>query len=238
MNAPKSVHNYAYAGGGVMDGIADMGGTPGWGPVPSPKPDEPVFAEAWQGRAFALALLSSSVAGANVDAFRHSLERLDRAAYLEDGYFGRWLNGGELLLTESAILAPGAIDARARNLRGEGVQEPPFPEPARPDYRPTAEGPLRSVDAAPAFAVGDRVHARSFSVPGHTRLPAYIRGHAGVVELIQPAHVLADTNAYFQGENPEHVYSVRFDSRELWGVDAERFSVTVEMYESYLETTA
>jgi nitrile hydratase len=221
-----------------MDGIADMGGTPEWGPVPSPKPDEPVFADPWQGRAFALALLSSSVAGANVDAFRHSLERLDRAAYLDDGYFGRWLNGGELLLTESAILAPGAIDARARNLRGEGVQEPPFPEPARPDYRPTAEGPLRSVDAAPAFAVGERVHARSFSVPGHTRLPAYIRGHAGVVELIQPAHVLADTNAHFQGENPEHVYSVRFDSRELWGVDAERFSVTVEMYESYLETTS
>jgi nitrile hydratase subunit beta len=118
------------------------------------------------------------------------------------------------------------------------VEEPPFPEPARPDYRPTAEGSLRSVDAAPAFAVGERVRAKNYSVPGHTRLPAYIRGHVGVVELLQPGHVLADSNAHFQGENPQHVYSVRFDSRELWGAGAERFSVTVEMYESYLETTS
>jgi nitrile hydratase subunit beta len=72
-----------------MDGIANTGGTPGWGRVPSPKADEPVFAEPWHGRAFALALLSSRAAGANMDAFRHSLERLDRAHYLDEGYFGR-----------------------------------------------------------------------------------------------------------------------------------------------------
>jgi nitrile hydratase len=58
------------------------------------------------------------------------------------------------------------------------------------------------------------------------------------VELIQPAHVLPDTNAHFLGENPQHVYSVRFDSHELWGTDAEPFTLTVEMYESYLETTS
>jgi nitrile hydratase subunit beta len=28
---------------------------------------------------------------------------------------------------------------------------------------------------------------------------------------------------------------VRFDSRELWGADAEPFEVTDELYESYLE---
>jgi nitrile hydratase len=221
-----------------MDGIADMGGTRGWGPVHPPREDEPVFEEPWQGRAFALALLASRVAGTNVDAFRHSLERLDRTAYLEEGYFGRWLNGGELLLTDSAILAPGAVNARARNLLGQHVEEPPIPEPAKPDYTATAEGPLRSVDTAPAFDVGERVRAKDISPAGHTRLPSYIRGHVGVVELIQPAHVLPDTNAHFLGENPQHVYSVRFDSHELWGADAEPFALTVEMYESYLETTS
>ncbi|MGW2936015.1 nitrile hydratase subunit beta [Streptomyces sp. NPDC001156] len=221
-----------------MDGIADMGGTSGWGLAHPPRKDEPVFAEPWHGRAFALALLSIRVAGANVDAFRHSLERLDRAAYLDEGYFGRWLNGGELLLTDSAILALGAVEARARNLRGEHVQEPPVPEPARPDYAPTAEGPLRTLDVPPAFAIGERVRAKNVSVPGHTRLPGYVRGHIGVVDLIQPAHVLPDTNAHFLGENPQHVYSVRFDSRELWGADAEAFAVTLEMYESYLEATS
>ncbi|MFI9802940.1 nitrile hydratase subunit beta [Streptomyces sp. NPDC052301] len=223
-----------------MDGIADMGGTPGWGPVHPPQRDEPVFAEDWQGKAFALAILSSRIAcgGINTDAFRHALERLDRAAYLDDGYFGRWLNAGELMLTERSVLAPGAIEARARNLRGERVAEPPVTEPARPDYAPTAEGSLRSVNAAPAFDVGERVRAKSTSTPGHTRLPRYVRGHTGVVDIVQPAHVLPDTNAHFLGENPQHVYTVRFDSRELWGSDAEPFALTVEMYESYLETTA
>ena len=219
-----------------MDGrLADMGGTRGWGPVRRPRRDEPVFAEPWQGRAFALALLSVRVAGQNIDAFRHALERLDRVAYLDDGYFGRWLNASELLLTDSAILAPGAIDARARNLRGEDVEEPAIPEPARPDYAPAGPGSLRTVDVAPLFAVGERVRARDMSPPGHTRLPGYVRGHTGVVERIQPAAVLPDTNAHFLGENAQHVYSVRFDSRELWGAGAEPFWLTVEMFESYLE---
>jgi nitrile hydratase subunit beta len=222
----------------AMDGLADMGGTQGWGPVHAPKAGEPVFGEPWQGRAFALALLSVAVSGQNIDAFRHALERLDRAAYLDDGYFGRWLNAAELLLTDSAILAPGAIDARARNLRGDDVAEPPVPEPARPGHAPAAKGSLRAVDVAPAFAVGERVRAKDMSPPGHTRLPGYLRGHTGVVELVQPAAVLPDTNAHFQGENPQYVYSVRFGSRELWGAGAEPFAVTAELYESYLETTS
>jgi nitrile hydratase len=222
----------------AMDGIADMGGTQGWGPAHPPRSGEPVFAEPWQGRAFALAVLSVWVSGQNIDAFRHAQERLDRAAYLGDGYFGRWLNAAELMLTDSAILAPGAIDARARNLRGEDVAEPPVLEPARPDYTPTATGSLRTIDTAPSFAVGERVRAKNISPPGHTRLPGYVRGHIGVVELIQPAAVLPDTNAHFQGENSQYVYSVWFSSRELWGADAEPFGVTAELFESYLEPTS
>ncbi|WP_433273594.1 nitrile hydratase subunit beta [Pseudonocardia xinjiangensis] len=221
-----------------MDGIADMGGTEGWGPTHPPRRGERVFEEPWQGRAFAVTLLSQRVAGYNVDAFRHALESLDRAAYLDDGYYGRWLNAAERMLTRSAILAPGAIDARARNLRGEHVEEPPVPEPARPDYAPTAPGSLRTVDVEPAFATGERVRATDMSPAGHTRLARYVRGHIGVVELVQPAAVLPDTNAHFLGENPQYVYTVRFDSQELWGPDAEPFAVTVELFESYLEKTA
>jgi nitrile hydratase len=220
-----------------MDGIADMGGTEGWGRTLPPSSEEPVFGEPWQGRAFALTLLSIRVSGFNTDAFRHAQERLDRSAYLDEGYYGRWLNACELMLTDSAILAPAAVDARARNLRGEQVEEPPIPEPAKPDYAPTAAGSLRAVDAAPAFSTGERVRAKDMSPAGHTRLPGYVRGHTGVVELIQPAALLPDTHAHFQGENPQHVYSVRFGSRELWGPDAEPFALTVELFESYLEKT-
>lgn len=224
-----------------MDGIADMGGQQGWGPAPVPVPadKEPVFGEKWEGRAFALTLLTMGrVSGQNLDAFRHALERLDRKSYLDDGYYGRWLNAAELMLLDSSIIAPGAVDARARNIAGEKVEEPEFPEPKKPDYAPTAAGSLRQVDEPPRFAVGDRVRARAESVPGHTRLPAYVRGHEGVVEIIQPAHLLPDTHAHFKGENPQHVYSVRFSSRELWGEDAEDFDLTIEMFDSYLESAA
>lgn len=219
-----------------MDGIADMGGTEGWGSVDAPTRDEPVFAQPWEGRAFALTLLAMGrVSGQNLDAFRHALSRLDRTAYLDDGYYGRWLNAAELMLTDSAILAPGAIDARARTLRGEDVEEPPVPEPAKPDYAPTAAGSLRTVEEPARFAVGDTVRAKDVTPAGHTRLPRYVRGHTGVVEIVQPAALLPDTHAHFQGENPQHVYSVRFDSHELWGADAETFALTVELSESYLE---
>ena len=224
-----------------MDGIADLGGTDGWGPAHPPPSDEPPFKKTWEGRAFALTLLSMGrVSGQNLDAFRHALERLDGPAYFDDGYYGRWLNASELMLVESAILAPGAVDARARNLRGEHVDEPAVPEPNKPDYAATGPGSLRTVDEAPAFKVGERVRARATPSDGPTRLPAYVRGHTGTVEVIQPAALLPDTHAVFQGENPQHVYSVSFDSHELWGddPDTEPFTLTIELFESYLEKTA
>jgi nitrile hydratase len=221
-----------------MDGIADMGGTDGWGAVPAPRDDAPVFAQPWQGRAFALTLLSNRLVGANLDSFRHSLERLDRTSYLADGYYGRWLNAAELTLTEGSVLAESAIDARARNLRGEHVEEPTVPQPVERTDSTMAADTVRTIDATPAFALGDRVRAKNISPPGHTRLPRYVRGHTGVVALIEPAFVFPDTNAHFEGENPQYVYTVQFDSRELWGDDAEAFTLTIEMFESYLEKAA
>jgi nitrile hydratase len=221
-----------------MDGIADMGGADGWGQAHPPDPDEPVFAERWQGRVFALVLLSMDVAGYNIHAFRHEIERLDRDAYLGEGYFGRWLNAVESMLTETAILAPGAIDARVTTMQGGRAEEPSTPEPRKPDFTPTAEGSLRTIDTPPAFRVGERVRAKDISTSGHTRLPRYFRRHTGVVEVVQPAAVLPDTMSRFTSENPQYMYSVRFDSRELWGPDTEPFTVTGDLYESYLEKIA
>jgi nitrile hydratase beta subunit len=214
-----------------MARVSDLGGAPGHGPVPVPDPGEPVFGERWESRAFALtAFAMGRIAGRNLEAFRDTLDRLTPAEYHDSGYYGRWLHAAETMLVASAILAPGAIDARARRLAGEAAEEPADPaEPAKPDYAPTAPGSLREVESAPAYAVGDTVRAREGA-----RMPGYVRGRVGTVEQVQPAHVLPDTHAVFAGENPQHVYTVRFSARELWG-DEDDVAVTVELFESYLE---
>lgn len=217
-----------------MSQIADLGGTEGWGRVKTPSVGEPVFAQRWEGRAFALTLLSMGVSGRNLDTARHAVERLQCAEYFDDGHWGSWLHAAELMLVDSAILAPDAVEARAHKLRGEDVAEPAVPEPNKPDYAPTAVGSLRTVADPPRFAVGETVRAKDVQPEGHTRLPGYLRGHRGVIEQVQPAALLPDTNAHFLGENPQHVYTVVFDSRELWGADSEPFTLTDELFDSYL----
>lgn len=217
-----------------MDGIADMGGTHGWGEL-SIDPDEPVFHERWEAKAFAFGALSARLSGQNLDAMRHAIDRQSPHDYLVDGYYGRWLRSTETMLIDSGILAPGAVEARARKLRGEDVEEPASPEPHKPDYQPTAGGSLRQTDRPVRFEVGEKVRASRRSHAGHSRLPRYVRDREGTVIAIQPAHVLPDTHASFVAENAQPVYAVRFESTELWGDDAEKFALTIDLYDDYLE---
>ena len=194
-----------------MDGIHDLGGMQGFGPVPWSE-SEPSFHAPWEGRVFALASLAIAAGVANVDAFRHAIERLDPVTYLTAGYFGRWLGAAELLIEETT---------------GKQLT------------RPAAPGTLRAVAHAPRFAVGDRVRTRQMHPAGHTRLPRYARGLRGTVALVHPAFVFPDTNAHGRGEEPQHVYAVRFDARELWGEAAEPgVLVHVDCFERYLEPDA
>lgn len=215
--------------------VHDMGGRSRFfGPLPPIDPDEKAFPHEWEGKAFALALLANRVSGANLHAFRHAIERVPEPEYLS-GYYQRWLASAEILLLDSGILAPGAVEARARRLRGEDVEEPPAPGPHKPDMPSGGGGNLRTVEQPPAFAVGDPVRTRSEMRAPHTRLPAYARGKTGTVIAVGPGHVFPDTAAYFIGEYPQHVYTVEFSSRELWGTDAEPATVTLDCFESYLK---
>ena len=83
-----------------------------------------------------------------------------------------------------------------------------------------ASRPAEIAPVAPTFRVGQRVRARNINPAGHTRLPRYARGKAGTVERDHGVFVFPDTNAHFLGEKPQHVYSVRFAARELWGEQA------------------
>lgn len=216
-----------------MDGIHDMGGMQGFGRIGAPKTESP-FEAPWHGKAFALALLSTGVSGTNLHAFRHAVERVPPADYLAS-YYGRWLLGAQNLLTDSGILSADQVIARAARLSGHDVAEPAGPEPHKPLMPSGGPGNLRRVDAPPAFAIGDVVHVRDLHPVGHTRLPRYVRRRTGTVSAVQPAQVLPDSAAHFHGENPQHVYSVEFSSRELWGADSEPFTLSIDLFEPYLE---
>ena len=208
-----------------MNGIHDMGGMDGFGRI-EVEADEPVFHARWEARAFGLNLLTPL---GGIDASRHAVERIPPAEYLSLGYYGRWLRSMEMRLLEQGLLAEGEIEARMEG-RPFPSGPPPAPGPAR-DF--TAR---REIEAAPRFSAGQRVRTRNLQPRGHTRLPAYARGRRGVVAIVHPAFVLPDTSAHGLGENPEHVYAVRFDGRELWGDEAEPGScVHLDCFESYLE---
>ena len=210
-----------------MDGIHDMGGMRGFGKIEA-EVNEPVFHTRWEGRAFALMSLAGGFA--NVDAGRHAIEQIPPADYLSLPYYGRWLRALEMQLVEAGVLEDGELAARAAGAPFERRE----PLGDRPTGSPTAS---RRLERAPLYRVGQAVRTRNLHPPGHTRLAGYVRARRGVVEIVHPgAWVLPDSNAHDRGEQPQPVYSVGFDGRELWGDDAEAgTAVCIDLFESYLE---
>ena len=99
------------------------------------------------------------------------------------------------------------------------------------------EDTARRDDGKPArFRPGDAVVARNINPGGHTRLPRYARGKRGVVDRDHGVFVFADSNAHGEGEKPQHVYSVRFSNRELWGPEGgEKDSCIVDVFDDYMD---
>jgi len=222
-----------------MDGIHDLGGKHGFGPV-SVEAHEPAFHERWEARVFAM-LRAAGVAGAlrNSDQFRHAIERIDPGAYLTHGYYGRWLGGIETLLVEAGVIGHGELDARVRALGGNAdalVAARPAAHPDTIDYLPPEPHSRRELAGLPRFGVGDRVRTALHPVPGHTRLPAYARGRCGVVVAHHGGWVFPDSNAHGDGERPQHLYTIAFAGVELWGSHSEPGTrVHLDLFEPYLE---
>ncbi len=91
------------------------------------------------------------------------------------------------------------------------------------------------VEVAPRFKVGDKIVARNINPVTHTRLPRYIRGKRGVINMDHGVFVFPD--AAVQGsEKPQHVYSVRFEARELWGDTAvSKDCVYIDVWDDYMD---
>ena len=216
-----------------MDGAQDMGGVPGFGPV-TPKADEPVFHARWEGRIFAMTLAMTRPGKWNIDMSRFAREDLPREEYLSKTYFQIWLSGLERLLMDRDLVAPDEIETGQIRLPHKSVAALKADEVAA---MLRSGGPSQRELTQPArFAIGDRVRMKMINPPTHTRLPRYVRGHVGVIELLHGTHVFPDSNAMGKGEDPQWLYTVTFDGRELWGEDSDsRVMVSVDAWDSYLD---
>ena len=216
-----------------MNGVHVMGGMQNFGRV-EPEPDEPVFHAPWEGRALALNRAMSYLGLWTIDDGRYSRETMPPAVYLASSYYGKWTRGLETLCVTFGLLGTDEL-AAGRSLR-----------PGKPVSRRLAAAEVSKVLArrsferpAPAtaqFAVGDRVRTRNINPVGHTRLPRYARGHVGVIEAIRGCHVFPDSVTTGKGEDPQWLYTVVFEGRELWGNTAEpALKVSIDAFEPYLE---
>ncbi len=217
----------------MTDGIYDMGGMDGFGRV-VPEPNEPVFYEPWEGRVLALQRAMSYAGAWCIDMSRAAQESLPPQVYLTASYYQRWA-----LAMEHNVLSRGI--ATADELAAGHALRPAKPLKRKMTTEVVARGLTRGsfsrpTNTAAKFKIGDRVRARNIHPKTHTRLPRYVRGHVGIVELVHGCHVFPDSVAIDQGENPQWLYTVVFDSRELWGDDADpTLKVSIDAFEPYLE---
>jgi nitrile hydratase beta subunit len=221
-----------------MNGIHDMGGMHGFGPV-VPEKNEPVFHDGWEARVFALNISFSALTGRSSDAGRAAIESIPPADYLAMSYYERWLAA-----VVSSLAAAGVFDER--DLAALAAGEQPAAPAAPIASPPAAEAVValaksgrsaqRAIEAPPAFSVGQQVRARNLNPRRHTRLPRYVRGKCGTVVADHGGQVFPDSAAAGRGDDPRRLYTVRFSARELWGPDANaRDTVSLDLWEPYLE---
>jgi nitrile hydratase len=211
-----------------------MGGMHGMGPIQHEN-NEPVFHARWESRVFAMYIALSAWHKWNIDAARHSREIIPPVEYLRMSYYEKWFAGQVELLVKSGLVTAAEIESGVP-VPGTAKATPPLTVEKIPTTLANRINASRDVSVAPRFQVGQRVRARNMHPLGHTRLPRYARGKAGTIERDYGVFVFPDTNAHFLGEKPQHVYSVRFAARELWGEQAApRDSVYLAMWDDYLE---
>jgi nitrile hydratase len=217
-----------------MNGVHDMGGMTCFGPIRREE-HEPVFHSPWERRVFAMTMLAMGQVD-TLDAFRHAIERMDPLHYLSSSYYEHWLAALETLAAEKGVLTQEELTTgTAKDASGSsGTPLPPEAIPAI--IRHGGPASRQTGRTTPRFKPGDRVVARNLNPSGHTRLPRYVRGKQGVIDRVHGAFVYPDTNAHGGGEQPQPVYSVRFDAVALWGPTAPaRDSLYIDLWEDYLE---
>lgn len=229
-----------------MDGVHDLGGTDGIGPIEQGEDEsgvEPYFHEEWERDVFALLPQTMGQGLYNIDEFRHAIERMDPAHYLDSPYYEHWLHAMEDRLVEHNVISEEELQSRLEEIKLAEDPEEYIPDREDPEFTEeildligTGVSAMREPEES-AFSVGDSVRVKNYHPEGHTRCPDYVRRAKGVIDEVRGTFILPDAHAHGEGESPEPVYSVRFESEELWGEETaeENQTLYIDLWESYLE---
>jgi nitrile hydratase len=216
-----------------MNGIHDLGGMQDMGPIDIEK-NEPVFHARWEARVAAIGKALAPT-GRLKGGLRPPIENLPPLEYLRMSYYEmrlvslveRMIAGGAVTRAELDSGAPAA---------GSAKSVPPLKAADVAAFMRRTPSLLNDNLVAPRFQVGEAVRARNINPVTHTRLPRYARGKSGVIDRDRGVAAFPDTSVYGQGDKPQHVYSVRFAAREVWGAGAAvQDAVYIDMWEDYLE---
>lgn len=208
-----------------MNSIHDMGGMEGFGPIRR-ETDEPVFHADWERRMFALTTAAAFAAGFGDDHLRREIERVPAGDYLQSSYYELWYRSVMALLEERGVLG----ESRPRKL-GPVLAASAVDAAIGSGASTRMDAPVKA-----GFRVGDRVVAKNIHPEGHTRLPRYARGRQGVIHVDHGVFSFADSNARGDGPAPQHLYTVMFAARELWGPDAPPADkLYLDLWEAYLD---
>lgn len=207
-----------------MNGAHDLGGQHGLGAInPEAETDEPVFHAEWERRVFALTLATGMLGQWNIDQARFARERQHPVEYLSNSYYENWLAGLETLLRESALLEDGS---------GIGLR-PVTPAGAVQILQTGGPSSLANTQP-PRFKIGAKVKVRNMHMPGHTRAPRYAQGAEGIIAAAHGCHIFPDQHSR-QRKIGEHLYTVSFQARALWGQASSNVEVMLDLWEPYLE---
>lgn len=214
-----------------MDGIHDMGGMHGFGPV-DPSATESCR-EGWETRLQATAILARAMT-------RGDIEAIEPATYLDSTYHERWVIAAERGVVSRGVISPETLARWQEQFASDAAAQPPRTDD--PDRVTQVQALVDRSFALPSaqnprFSVGDRVRVRRMRPERHHRSPRYIRGVVGEVERVACQDHVPGTR--FSANQTEPVYTVRFSSVDLWGDRVDEgegeYDLFIDQWESYLE---
>lgn len=205
-----------------MDGMHDLGGKQGFGPVVKNVGKKAVYRHSWEAKAHAISGRMVALGIYNMDEYRHAVERMSPSWYMNAMYYERILAAVSSLCVEKGVVSADALNEKA----GHVV----------PLVRPI--GPGRQALIVDTFVVGEQVRVKNEFFGGHTRMPAYIRGKTGLIVALSPRCPYPDAGAHGLQSDMQATYDVRFNSEDLWPDASDKAKIHVNVFAAYLERAA